>query len=118
VGPAGAGAGEQAGEWVVRTAIGDLRGRGGAALAPGQEVTCCIRPESLRVSAEAGPPGPNAFSARLTEWVHLGEAGRFRVRIGQDVELSGAAMPARPPAAPGSQVNLRLPSEDVIILAD
>ena len=113
VGPA------EAGGVMLETPLGRLRSCSpGPPAQPGSKLHCCIRPESLRIVAggeQAG--GENTFPARLTEWTHLGDTGRFRVALADGTELSGAAMPARPVAVPGRQVTIHVPPEDVIVLS-
>ena len=115
IGPAG-----QAGGLLLETPLGRLRScSAGPPDQPGAKLTCCIRPESVRIVAggeQAG--GENTFPARLTEWAHLGNSARFRVALADGTELSGAAMPARPVASIGRQLAVHVPAEDVIILSD
>ena len=118
--------GVEGGRCVVQTRLGPLRGRlGGAGSVPrqGQKVSCCIRPEHVRlaVGQGGGPAAPggvdvNVIPARLTEWVHLGDSARFRLLCAGGVELSGSAMPARAVAAVGSDLAAAVAAEDIIIV--
>ena len=114
--PAGV-AGREGAYLVLGTPLGKLLGRGSEALTVGDQVTCCIRPECVRLAptGQAGG-GENALPARLTEWVHLGETARFRLELAGGLELLGAAMPARPAAAVGEELTALVRPEDVIVL--
>jgi ABC-type Fe3+/spermidine/putrescine transport system ATPase subunit len=85
----------------------------------GDKLTCCIRPEALRVVAagEQAGPGYNVFTAKLLEWIPLGDCARFRVRAGA-VELSGSAMPARPVAQAGADVQIAISPRDIAVLKE
>jgi len=114
-------AGGEAGRIILETPIGRLAGRGPEGISPGRQVTCCIRPESLRLVAaasEGGPGGENLLSARLKEWTHLGDSARFRIELPGGTVLSGAAMPARRVAGLGQEVGVRVAAEDVAVLAE
>ena len=102
----------------LETPLGALRsGRSLPNLAAGDKITCCIRPESLRIiSADDSAAAENTFTAELTEWTHLGDSAGFRLRAPDGAELAGAAMPARPVAAVGDRVTIRIAPEDVILL--
>ena len=103
---------------LLETPLGKLRATAGEALERGREVTCCIRPEALSLAPGQGDSGTaeNTFAAELLEWVHLGDSARFRVRLAGGLELSGAAMPARPRAELGRVVLVRIPPEDVAVV--
>ena len=112
-------AGREAEAVVLETAAGRLRSRSDRPVEPGRRVTCCIRPECLRiVPAGASGAGVNVLSARLAEWSHLGESARFRLELPEGVTLSGAAMPARAVASPGEAVTATVEPADVILLPD
>ena len=82
-------------------------------------MTCCIRPECVRIGpGAAGGEGMNHFSARLVEWVHLGESARFRLALPDGGELAGAAMPARPVAEVGADLPACVRPDDVIVLTE
>jgi len=112
------------GAWLLLdTPIGRLRGRacGSVSVERGHAITCCLRPESLRLAeATSSSPtnGDNILSGRLTDWTHLGDSARFRIEFKNGTELSGAAMPARPAASVGQAVAVRIAPEDVIALAE
>lgn len=103
---------------LLETPLGRLRSaRTAPSLATGDRLTCCIRPESLRIVPADTPGGENNFTVRLLEWTHLGNSARFRVAGAGGIELAGAAMPARPVADQGDELTLHVACQDVIILA-
>jgi iron(III) transport system ATP-binding protein len=67
---------------VVDSAIGPIACRRCGRVAPGQDVTVCIRPEFIRVTS--GSPGrePNAFRGRVESLLFVGDAHEGEVRIG------------------------------------
>ncbi len=109
-------------EAVLDAPMGRLRGRARRPVAAGQEVCCCIRPESVQVrpggEGGAGAAGENAFRGRLAQWHHLGESARFEVELDGGVRLAGAAMPARAPGEPAAALTVRIAPEDVVILPE
>ncbi len=103
---------------LLETPLGRLRSaRTAPSLATGEGLTCCIRPESLRIVPADTPGGENSFTVRLLEWTHLGDSARFRVAGPGGIELACAAMPARPVADQGDELTLHVACQDVIILA-
>ncbi len=98
----------------VNTPLGPVRGRAVGELPTEGPVVCCIRPECVLLGT--GPEAENTFTGTLGEWVHLGESARFRVELNGGITLSGAAMPARPVAAVGDQLPVRIRAWDAIIL--
>jgi iron(III) transport system ATP-binding protein len=110
-----AGAADQDGFYQVRTQLGPMTGHGPAGL-EGRSVTCCIRPESLRLMEQDAPGGVNRLTARLVEWTHLGDSARFRLVLEGGLEWIGAVMPARAPGATDRQVGLRVDPRDVAVL--
>ena len=101
---------------VLDCVLGPIRGHRPEGATAGQAVTCCLRPEFLRIVADAS--GENTFSARLTEWHYLGESARFVVSLPDGAALDGAAMPARATSETGSDVRIVVAPDDVIILTD
>jgi iron(III) transport system ATP-binding protein len=81
----------------------------------GAAVTCCIRPEGVRLFSLPGE-AQTTVKGTLTEWTHLGESARFKVALHAGAELSGAAMPARELAGAGKEVTVYLSAQDVAIL--
>jgi ABC-type Fe3+/spermidine/putrescine transport system ATPase subunit len=109
---------EQAGVLKVETAIGTLVARKGSSSPTiGQAVTCCIRPEGVRLFSLPGQ-SEASLKGQLTEWTHLGESARFKVTLSGGMELAGAAMPARATATVGEQLPIFLPASDVAILPE
>jgi iron(III) transport system ATP-binding protein len=116
----------------IRTPAGILRSPG-AGLAAGGAVTCCIRPEQIRIvpggaaAAAAGQGGglpaepaalPEAdLPATLEAQTFLGETRQFVVRLGADVRWKVTCFTAASEGlAPGQQVHLRVASADVALL--
>jgi len=98
----------------VETPLGRIQGRAPRELPEKGPVVCCVRPECVHLGA--GAEAENAFTGRLAEWTHLGESARFQVDVNGEVALSGAAMPARPSAAVGDELPVRIHARDVIVL--
>jgi iron(III) transport system ATP-binding protein len=66
---------------LVDSAIGPIRCRRKDKVAPGDEVTVCVRPEFIRVTTAPGE-GPNVFQGQVTSLVFVGEAYEGEIRIG------------------------------------
>ncbi len=89
-----------------------------AAGAAGQRTTLLLRPEALRVGAEATAL-PNRASGRIVETVFLGLSVKLRLRLEGGLELL-ARLPLRPseplPASEGDTVPLGFAPEDVHVV--
>ena len=73
----------------VDTEIGALRALAGDALAAGERVVLCVRPEHVELD-EAERTGVNVRHATVDQKVFLGESVDFQVRIGARVLLARA----------------------------
>jgi ABC-type Fe3+/spermidine/putrescine transport system ATPase subunit len=89
-----------------------------AAGAAGEQITLLLRPEALRVGAEAAAL-PNRASGRIVETVFLGLSVKLRLRLEGGLELL-ARLPLRPseplPASEGDTVPLGFAPEDVHVV--
>jgi spermidine/putrescine ABC transporter ATP-binding subunit len=89
-----------------------------AAGAAGDRTTLLLRPEALRVGAEAAAL-PNRAHGRIVETVFLGLSVKLRLRLDGGLELL-ARLPLRPseplPAAEGETVPLGFAPEDVHVV--
>jgi iron(III) transport system ATP-binding protein len=72
---------------VVDSAIGPVRCRADGA-ASGEEVTLCIRPEFISVSAGAEEAGANRFVGTVASLTFVGETYESEVRVGDAVVLT------------------------------
>lgn len=82
----------------------------------GQEVWCCLRPESVAVwDREASPPGPNQWLADVSAVMYLGEAARLELRTG---EARVTALQTNPSALPalGAPVRATIDPRDLVVL--
>ena len=66
----------------VDSPIGMIACRKKARLAPGMEVTVCVRPEFIRVLAKEAKEGLNLFHGRVHLLVFVGDAYEGEIRIG------------------------------------
>jgi iron(III) transport system ATP-binding protein len=117
-------AGREGQDAIVDTPVGRLRGRTRQAMTAWGGVTCCIRPESVRlVAAGAGasaecPLAYNRLRARCEEATYMGSSIRYRLRLdgGQPLRalVSGAA--ADMGIETGAQVEASFAPENVVVL--
>jgi len=88
--------------------------------APGTPVTCCIRPERIRVlSAEGHPPSPNesSLSATVETTTFLGDIRQYTCRLSEQVRWKVTTLAgATPPISVGQKVTLLISSQDVAVL--
>jgi len=68
---------------LAETPIGKVACRAGKGLAPGQEVTVCIRPEFIALKETGTPEGANIFKGTLESLLFVGEACEGEIRIGE-----------------------------------
>jgi len=105
----------------VDTPAGPLPARAVGKSAAGDQVTCCVRPERIRMAAEGAAgsaDGESALSATVESVTFLGEIRQVYCRLADGTgckvtTLSGAAGPC----APGDRVALRIRPDDVALLA-
>ena len=106
------------GEALVRTASGDWRGRTApAGLTPGDAAAVSIRPEAIRRSAPGGH-GPNVFSARVADWVYLGDMAELWLALPDGMLLKALeTKPAGAAPAIGDAISFHVDPADVVVLA-
>jgi iron(III) transport system ATP-binding protein len=78
---------DDAGGYVVRTEMGDMRVRSARQMSAGDRIAVSIRPEDVELT-EAQASGENIWSGTVEQKVFLGEAIDFRVTIGARSLLS------------------------------
>jgi iron(III) transport system ATP-binding protein len=104
---------QEAGLAAVKTALGKLWAAGGVEnVRIGDEVTCLVRPECLKLGADER----NTFEVTVQDSVYLGEVEQF-VLTGQQVELRAVVSNPGPRApAAGRQVEVHFDPEDAVML--
>jgi iron(III) transport system ATP-binding protein len=91
---------------VVR--CGDLELRTGTPeLAPGADVTVCVRPSALRLFA-LDRPRPNALRGRVLQQAYLGDHQDVRIELAGGVQVRALA-PAGETYEPGAEVLVEVP---------
>ena len=100
------------------TPAGRILAAGGEDLAEGAALTCCIRPEAVRVGHQAAPEAENRLTGRVVDATYLGPATRYRVALGSGETLEATALGTTSDLAPGRQVEVRFSAGDVVLLAD
>jgi iron(III) transport system ATP-binding protein len=81
----------------------------------GQRVTCCFRPESLRLVKPGVANAPNRFRARVVRSTYLGEMYELDVRAA-GLELSAMIIGAREPVAAASEIELSVAASEIVLL--
>jgi ABC-type Fe3+/spermidine/putrescine transport system ATPase subunit len=109
--------------WTVRTAHGPFTGRltdPDWQPSPGEKVTLCLRPESLRLSGSTptpADPGTNQLTGKLTDAIYLGELAQYTLRdsTGATFLISELNPPGLRPAE-NTQTTATVSPADVMIL--
>jgi iron(III) transport system ATP-binding protein len=68
---------------LVDSVIGPIRCRRKDQAGPGSDVTVCVRPEFIRVTAAPPGEGPNVFQGQVASLVFVGEAYEGEISIGE-----------------------------------
>lgn len=102
----------------VKTACGEWRGRSApAGLESGASAAISIRPEAIRRVAPDSQ-GQNVFSARLTDWVYLGDMAELWLTLPDGMLLKAIeAKPGGHPPLIGGDVRFQVDPIDVVVLA-
>lgn len=104
----------EGGFYEISTALGRFRAKIGAArVAQGGDVTCMLRPESLRLGTA---PAGNTFKGRLADRSYLGETEEIVVNVGALPVRALLANPGRSAMPVGQDVELCFDPEDVVTL--
>ena len=79
---------QEADATLVSTEMGSLRCRPVPDLAPGDEATLCLRPEFLRLRADAAHGAANTIRGTVESLTFIGEAFEGEVRVGKTLLLT------------------------------
>jgi len=102
------------GEWArVRTALGEVRARAASGLTGGAaDVEVMVRPESLRL----GKAGENAFRAKVSASLYLGEAEQFLLEAAGLTLRAVVSNPGSEAPRPGTEVDVSFEAADAVAL--
>ncbi len=109
--------GHQDGTLHLQGPAGALRASHDGLLDAGQAVTCCIRPEMIRLSA----PGlladrPNRMTARVQGSTYFGQSTRYELALPGGLALRATSPRPLPQAQVGQDVELVFAAQDVVVL--
>ena len=102
---------------LVDTPLGPLRARAERPLPAGRAVTCCVRPECVRL-ASAGDSGgqANRLAGRCEEITYLGSTTRYRLRLERGEPARALVIGSAAGVQPGSAVQAVFQPGDVVVL--
>jgi iron(III) transport system ATP-binding protein len=103
----------EAGFYVIRSELGELKARGLDTLVQGEQVVLSIRPEDIELT-EAKPQGANVYQGTVDQKVFLGETVDFQVRLGSRALQSRAHPSLRTPV--GHAIFVRIDPEKCVAL--
>ncbi len=98
---------------VVRTDAGTLRARGDAAA--GERVTCCVRPERLRLG-DAATATANRLEAVYDAHTYLGASCRHQLHLPDGRAVLAVTGDTVPAAAPGATTAVGFDADDAVVL--
>jgi len=98
---------------LVRTDAGLLRARGDGA--PGSRVTCCVRPECLKLGDAAGN-ADNCLEATYDVHTYLGASGRHQLRLKSGRPILAVTAGPAPAGTPGSPTCVGFAAGDAVVL--
>ncbi|HUQ75142.1 MAG TPA: ABC transporter ATP-binding protein [Burkholderiales bacterium] len=107
------GADAEAGFYVIRSELGELKARGLDTLVQGEQVVLSIRPEDIELT-ETKPQGANVYQGTVDQKVFLGESVDFQVRLGSRALQSRAHPSLRTPV--GQAIFVRIDPEKCVAL--
>lgn len=83
----------------------------------GETVSCCFRPESLRVVEATEGDLPNRFTARVVSTTYLGETLEYELSAADGtVALRATVVGGGEPVAEGSEIELAVAPGDIVLL--
>ena len=105
----------------IQTPCGKLLAESsGRTYAPGTEVTCCIRPESIAITdpgQQSAADSASVFSATVEQKTFLGETCQYDCRLSEQHSWKVTILSDRTPGlAAGAAAELRVSPMDVAIL--
>ena len=114
---AGTVAGVDGGTGVVETEVGRIA----SAVLPdnaeaGRPVVVCLRPEGIRRCGDGEATAGNAFQARVTGTVYLGDLAHYRLAVGESTTLHMAELNPRSVPAEGETMPVCVDPRDAIVL--
>ncbi|MFW6146380.1 MAG: ABC transporter ATP-binding protein [Planctomycetota bacterium] len=98
---------------MVRTDVGALRARGEAPA--GREVTCCVRPERLRLGDD-GRGADNRLEAIYDVHTYLGASGRHQLHLQNGRPILAVTSGAAPAETPGATMDVGFAADDAVVL--
>ena len=102
---------------MLDTSAGPLRSSAGLERSPrGGNVTCSLRPESLRLAERARDA--NCMSGKMLQSIYLGEVAQHLIELPDGSVLKSLEMNPRRLAEPGEPVHVTIDPDDVVILPD
>jgi iron(III) transport system ATP-binding protein len=101
----------------LETSAGTLRSTAGMERSPrGGNVTCSLRPESVRLADRAGDV--NCLSGKMLQSIYLGELAQHLIELADGTVLKSLELNPRRFARAGETVHLTIDPDDVVILPD
>jgi iron(III) transport system ATP-binding protein len=101
----------------LETPVGVLRSSAGLESTPrGGNVTCSIRPESLRIVDS--PSGRNVLSGKRLQTIYLGEMAQYLIELEDETVIRVVEMHPSHMGDPGETVHMMVNPEDVVLLPD
>jgi iron(III) transport system ATP-binding protein len=101
----------------VETSLGAIPLSGRSELPAGAAVTCCVRPERVRLNCDAAGGGQGSLPAEVVSATFLGEIRQYVCRMGDGSRWKATALSdASAPAKSGQKVLLEFSPADVAVL--
>ncbi|MEX2213195.1 MAG: ABC transporter ATP-binding protein [Phycisphaeraceae bacterium] len=91
-------------------------------LAKEGNVTCCVRPEAIRIlspkATDEGSDGANTFTAKRLDTTYLGEVAQHHLLLPGKVKVTVFELNPKPQKFNGDEVRVGFDPEDVVVLKD
>ncbi len=102
--------------YTIQTEIGDIRCLAGRVDADVTNVVIAIRPEHVVVGGDQPKESENAFTAKIVNWVYLGESNDIEARIGETpLRIKGGT--EQDPSI-DAQLSVSFPARHCVVLPD